>query len=235
MNIYETALIIERINELVKIDNIPDYWYKIKHGTVEGYIFGGYGIVIKEQYEVRTIDDMVKIFPEKFNVYELRRECYEQKGKYIVLLHYGAKFLNHRFDIKIFFNPLKGLNENDLVERFNLHLQWDSFTSWGHFPDDEKPKYYNDAASKYGNGFKYLFLDDVNGITKDVANFLFNERIDNVFDGVFINMMDPYIYESDEFVTIDNLTVFQKKDSRKRNVLVHIIVYELAQRIKFIK
>jgi hypothetical protein len=234
MNTYEVALIIEKTNNLVQIDNISDYWYKIRKGTVDGYVFGGYGIEVKEQYEVRTIDDMVKVFPKEFNVFEFRRNCYERNGKYIVLLHYGAEFLNHPFEIRIFFNPLKGINENDLVKRFNLHLLWDSSIPWGNFPDGEGQERYNDAASKYGNGFKYWFLDVGSGISKDAANFLLNEKINDIFDGVLINMIDPYIYENDKYVGINNESVFQEKTHGKKNVLIHIIVYELAQRMKFI-
>jgi uncharacterized protein (DUF4213/DUF364 family) len=65
LNLFDKADIFER-TEGITIDNISDYWYKVRtNEDIVGYVFGGYGIVLKKIYEIKTIDDFVKLIPEK--------------------------------------------------------------------------------------------------------------------------------------------------------------------------
>jgi hypothetical protein len=47
METNDTAEIIEKTSNKVTINDLTDYWYKIKKGSIEGYVFGAYGSVIK--------------------------------------------------------------------------------------------------------------------------------------------------------------------------------------------
>jgi hypothetical protein len=91
LNLFDIASVIERTELKTKIDGTEDFWYKITFNNIEGFVFGGYGIILLEKYEIKTIDDVITILPSKFQSKEWARHLFWHDSDKIpmVRLHYG--------------------------------------------------------------------------------------------------------------------------------------------------
>jgi hypothetical protein len=232
LNTYDTAQIILKNNNKTIIDNIEDYWYKIKIKDLEGYVFGGYGIELKEQYDVQEIDDIIKIFPDKFKIIKSSRNCYQDKYNIAIFFYYYIEFMNHEFLVKIFFEPADKEQINEICSKFNFEYTYGvTDTGYSNFDFNYNMKECDAATSNHNSYYKYWFGLPGHPIGGSIALFLFAKNIEPFFRGISINVIWPYMNKNVP-KDMNNEFVFKAKNNRQREVLLFIIFDELAKRMK---
>jgi hypothetical protein len=240
LNLFDMVNIIERTSNKSTIDGIEDYWYKIRFNNIEGYVFGGYGVIIKEKYEVNTIDDFINILPLNFQTEELGRYIFTWPADHVpmVRLDYSVTFMNHSFNLHIYFRPNSQIEINNVSNRYNLEIrnannQFGRGDSYKILNELNRP-YVSELTTFYGNQGRYFFQNWASGTTYDIANFLFETNFDNIFNGIIISPFNLWL-NSRDLETINRLTTVTVNNARtnriKESMLYHIF-YEIILRLK---
>ena len=239
LDIFDKADILEKM-ENITIDNISDFWYKIRTSDdIEGYVFGGYGIVLKTKYEIKTIDDFVNMLPSLFQVEELGRYIFvydANKGIPMVRINYGITFMDHVFNLWIFYRPASNINVNDITNKYNLEI----INANNGFGRGDSYKILTDVNKSseiitfHGNRGRYFFSHWGSSISYDIANFLFEIEFDDIFDGIIVSPLNLWLNNRDSvnILKIDNDFIEESKINRIKESILYQIFYELMLRVK---
>jgi len=248
LNLFDKATILEKIENKVTINNINDFWYKIDFNGLTGYVFGGYGIVLKDIYEIENIDDFLKLIPEKTSIYDSRRFLYtgEYGGKEpIVELLYVLKFVSFYFNLTIYLRSKQaldiqkgGLIALTFANKYNLEIMQSS-SSLGRADSSKLLKDIersDEIVTKYGNKGRFFFSDWASGTSRDIGNFLFEMNFSNDFDGIVIEGVNMWTNPGDKnILNINNQYIIEARENRIKESIIYQILYETILRIKIVE
>jgi hypothetical protein len=234
--LFDKVDIIGKTENKSTIDGISDYWYKIKTNDREGYVFGGYGVVLKEKHEIKKPDDFIKIFPDKFVIDGSGRAIYTSKSEGpvpIVRLSYWIQFMGHDFSLFAHFRLKDMVDAKKITAEYNLDIS-DARNSFG-IGDSYKmlknPRTSDAIKTKYGIQGRYFFQWWSSGISYDIANFVFELDFDNIFDGILVSVINIWTNEKDtEIGNINNQYIIEARKNRIKEYVIYQILYELIMR-----
>ena len=226
LRLFDMATIIEKTEIHSIIDGIGAYWYKISFNDIQGYIFGGFGIVLEEKYEIKSIDDFGIVLSSLFEMEELSRTIVggdQNNPMPTVILFYDVTFMNHIFRVSIYYRTILGIDisdigfEHNLVVRepaniFGLSNHFGRGSSYRILTDLSHPSEVittpgimatrsraNDIITNHGNYGRYFFASWGSELTYDIANFLFKveENFDNIFSEILITAVNLWLNPTD--------------------------------------
>jgi len=238
LNLFDIANIIGKDEISSEINGINDYWYKINFNGTEGYVFGGYGVVLYSKYELKTIDDFVNALPSKFQIKKHSRKIYyysyRPNGIPTVKLHYNIMFMDHPFVLQITCRPTYRVDANYMSLKYNLEIS-DASDGFG------SPYVYNrlistaDELITYYNDQGRYFYSWTSVFGYDSAYFLFEKEFDSIFDGMIITLYDLWLNSKDEenINKIDVNFINEARVNRIKESILFQIFYEIILRVKF--
>lgn len=260
LRLFDMATVIERTENRSTIDDIDAYWYKIRFNDIQGYIFGGFGIVFEEKYEVKSINDIGNILSSIFQVEKLNRRIIlgdQNNPMPTVLLSYGVTFMNHLFYVFIYYRASSEIDVNDVALKHNLEVRdpgiifglsnrfglGDSYrilTDLSYPAEIMTPGMMtsslraNDIITNHGSHGRYFFSAWGSEFSYDIANFLFTAKLDNIFDRVLITSINLWLDNTDfeNIMRIDSNFIEQAREKRIRESVLFQILHELILRLR---
>jgi hypothetical protein len=241
LNLFDKATILEKIENKITIDNINDYWYKINFKGLNGYIFGGYGIVLKDIYEIKGIDDFFKLIPDKTSIKLSNRYLFT--GKYdgeipMVQLDYVLKFVSLHFNLTIYMRPKQVLDIQTFAQKYNLEINQSGnyFGRGDSYKSLKNIEMSNEIITKYGNKGRYFFSDWASGTSRDIGTFLFEINFSNDFNGIIIQGLNMWTNYNDENISnINNQYIIEARKNRIKESIIYQILYETILRTKIVE
>jgi len=241
LNLFDMANVIEKTENKTTIDGIEDYWYKIHFNSIDGYVFGGYGVIIKEKYEINSIDDFANLLPSNFKITRTSRLILNYNyhgGVPMIKLDYSITFMNHNFILDIFYRPNSQIDINDVSSRYNLEIRnanngfgiGSSYTML----KNTNSSYVSELTTIHGNQGRYFFLSWGSEYTYDIANFLFETNFDGIFNGIIISPLNLWL-DNKDFETIgkiNNRYIDEARTNRTKESILYQIFYEIILRLK---
>lgn len=232
LNLFDMAIIIE------KIDFTENIWYKINFNKVEGYVLGNYGIILENEYEIKSIDDFAIVLSTIFQIEELNRYIFtwrQYNDNFMVRLDYSVTFMNHQFVLCIYYRPKEYINEDDLSIKYNLEI----INANNQFGRGDSYRLLNDnrisseIITNFGNRGRYFFREWGSGTSYDIGNFLFETEFDNTFNGILITPMNLWLYGYNPIIrNINTNFIHEARVNRIKESIVYHIFYEIIIRLK---
>jgi hypothetical protein len=238
LNLFDMATIIEKTEYLSNINGIENIWYKISFNNVVGYVFGGFGVIINKEYEIKTIDDFANGLSSIFQIEELNRYIFtwrQYNENFMVRLDYSVTFMNHQSVLCIYYRPKEYVDVNEVSEKYNLEIinannQFGRGDSYRLLNDS---RVYSEITTNFGNKGKYFFRDWGIGTSYDIANFLFEMEFDNYFDSILITPLNLWLGGwSPAIRSVDTEFIHEARKNRIKESIIYHIFYEIILRLK---
>ena len=258
--LFDMATVIERTESRSIIDDIDAYWYKISFNDIQGYVFGGFGVVFEGKYDVKPINDIGNILSSIFQVEELNRIIVlgdQNNPMPTVLLSYGVRFMNHNFYVFVYYRALTEIDINNvefmhnlvvrdpanifgLTNRFGLGDSYRILTDLSYPAEIMTPGIMasnlraSDIITNHGSRGRYFFSDWGSSFSYDIANFMFEAKLDNIFDRVLITGINLCLNNTDfeNIMKIDNNFIEAARANRIKESVLFQIFYELILRLR---
>jgi len=234
LNLYDMANILEKTENISIINGREEYWYKINFNNIEGYIFGGYGIILKEQYIIRSIDDFANSLPPLFYIRETRRYLFVRDRNPVVTILYTITFIDHQFLFFLHYRLVSGFDKDYISQKYNLII--DS-TGYSNYMGNDQLIDVNrslEIITNHGNQGRYFFSAWGTGMSYDIATFLFETEIDNNFNAIRFQFFNLWLNRRD-FGTIGRINanfINEAKRNRIKEAILFHIIYEIILRVK---
>jgi len=236
LKLFDMATIIEKTEYMSSVNGIDDFWYTINLNGLRGYVFGGDGVLIKDKYELKKIDDFANKLSSVFEVKELSRDIFDYKDEIrAARLLYGVTFKEHSFYLEIILRPNPQVNKNNVL---NIAMEHNlTVNDASNFFDENRLKDDNissDFVTLYGNKGRYYFAYMGSWVSYDIAEFLFETEFDNNFDGIIISPFNMWL-DNRDYESLYKLSADFIEEARKNKIKESIIFqlfYEIVLRIK---
>ncbi|MDR1467950.1 MAG: SH3 domain-containing protein [Spirochaetaceae bacterium] len=215
------------------IDGQTDYWYQIDFNDIEGYVFGGYGMVIPGRIVIKSIDDFaVKLPAEKINHNpDNRLLVYAGSnwgGQKNVKLVYGLKLLDkdQYYRLYVEYRPKPSVEIEYLKNKYHLRLS-DSNPNFGRgdeYKIHTEPEWAKDrrqVENKYEPEGTFFVDQWGSEMSRDIMSVLFEKDINSDFDAVLITLLDGY-----KGAMSDDLHAGMIVSNRDR-LIPELIIYQL--------
>jgi len=238
LRLFDMAEIIEKTENRSIIDTTDDFWYKIDFNGIEGYVFGGYGVIIKDKYVIKTINDFANILPSQFQVEEVRRlliTWVDFNKLSMIELRYDITFMEHQFSLWIFYRPSSEINASSVSTQYNLEIinANNEFGLGDSYRLLNDHKYSSEIRTNFGNVGRYFFRDWGSGFTYDIANFLFPTKFDGLFDGILITPFNLWLGGWSPIIRrFDATFIYEARINRIRESILFHIFYEIVLRLQ---
>jgi hypothetical protein len=226
--------IIEKNTEKVLIDGITDNWYKIKKNGTEGFVFGGYGMVINESYNIVSIDDIIKIFPEEIIVSNEYRYLFVYNNVPMIRLSYTLTCMNKDILLRIYYRPKANININEISREFNLELSnanstFGTGSSYDQLKTDGRS---GDIILNNGEYGRFYFGNWGTEWSYDIAAFLFEKQFNKSFDGLLIIFHNLWTNNNDRrIMNINNNYIEMAKSEFVKESLYYHLFYEMIKHL----
>jgi hypothetical protein len=237
LNTFEMVPILEKDNSIITIDDLTDYWYKIKKDNIEGYVFGGYGIIIQNEYNIHSIDDIVKLLPDKIKVNVERRWLFTYGQFPMVCLSYELVYLDNIFHLSIYYRPSIAIDINEIARIMNLEIgNYNSTFGMGSsYTLLNNSELSEEITTINGDKGKYLFLDWGSDYTYDIAAFLFERKFNDDFNGLIISFTNLWTNQKDKrVIEIDNKYIRDAKSDSIKESILYQLFYEIVKRYRLV-
>jgi len=223
----------------VILENTGNNWYKINYNNIEGYVFGGDGIILKEEYIINTIDDIGNILSTIFQIEELNRYLFTWRkyNKYfMVRLDYKITFMGHESYLGIYYRPEENINENEVSKKYNLQII-NANNKFGRGDSYRILKNNNQRSTeiitKGGNVGRYFFSEWASETSYDIANFLFETKFDNIFNGIIIMPLNIWLDMNSPIIRkFDTNFIHEARVNRIKESILYHLYYEIVKRFK---
>ena len=239
LRLFDMADIIGKTENSSVVDGIDDFWYKVSFNGIEGYVFGGYGIILKAKYEIRTIDDFVNIFPQSFHVNKTARFIFtwdHNNDVPMVRLDYIITFMDHRFNFQIYLRTISGIDVNNVSAQYNLQIieANNNFGIGDQYRLLAESNFSDPFITLHGNHGRYFFLHWGSSFSYDIASFLFEIEFDSIFDGILISPFNLWldINDSENIMSINNNFIREARINRTRESILYHILFETMLRLR---
>ena len=239
LNTFEIVPVLEKTGIVSVIDNLSDNWYKIKKEGIEGYVFGGYGIIIKDEYSIHSINDIAKLLPEKFTVNSETRSLYIYGNDNIpmVRLSYEIAYLNNSFYLSIYYRPRTDIDTEEIAKTMNLKIgNYNSTFGMGSSHSlllDSK--FSDEIITDSGDRGRYYFRSWGSSWTYDIAAFLFERQFNDNFNGLIISLNNIWTNKNDSrIMSITNQYIRDAKSNSVKESIIYQLFYEIIKRYHII-
>ena len=240
---YEYALVEEVDPNILNIDGIPGSWVKVRRGDEVGWVYGGYGIILKESYPVNELSDLEKIFPSSWTVEKLPCFLMSRNGRSQIILQYfldTGKGFSIKHDVYI---RIKGRTPDleGLASQYGLELVRNATSQEVSMGMGGEYQVFRDggaSVSILSNHSKeriaYFQSDWDSSATTDIAAYLVERNFKGPYNAIlfcFYNLWpdarDPAILE------IDNQFIDKARQRGELKSLNYQIILEIMKRVKF--
>jgi len=238
LNLYDMANIIDKTENISIINDIENNWYRILFNNIEGYVFSGYGVVLKEQYTIKTIDDFANNLPSIFQIEKSYRHIFtwaQYNENSMVRLDYEIRFMEHQFLLWLYYRPNTQANINNMSITYNLEIR-NANNGFGIGSSYDVLNNMNrslEIMTNHGNQGRHFYGNWGSSFTYDIAAFLFETELDNNFDGIIINALNLWLINNrGTNPNINNNLIINTKNNRNKEAILFQIIYEIVLRLK---
>jgi hypothetical protein len=230
------------------IDGQKNYWYRIRRNDIQGYVFGGYGIVIADKIVIKSIDD----FADKLSFTsnkggEMAAELDQIKVRFSSMI----KLFGKKYEMKIECRPLPRnsppyVTVPYLMNKYNLGGGSDHYSELG--PGESykilsgsesgtvEKRYLENRYEPTGvfflTNWKYISPPRwaYNDSSDIMAIFFKNDDINAEFDEILITVCDAY-----RGAVPDDLNagmILSNRDKLIPELMVYQLLYEYFRNIQ---
>jgi len=236
LKLYDKAIIIEKNEDMIIINDKEDFWYKINFNNINGYVFGGYGVIIKEKYNFKTIDDFINNLPCQFEIKKTYRRLYtyQYNKDLMVRLSYNITFMEHPFILYLYYRPIPEINSIDLSLKYNLDIinANNGFGTGSSYDELKNANRSLEIITNHGNRGRYFIGNWGSDYTYDIAAFLFETKFDNNFNGIIINALNLWLTNNrGTNPNANNNLIKNTKNKRVKEAILFQIIYEIILRL----
>jgi hypothetical protein len=204
----ERAAITAKSDYQDNIDGQRNYWYRIRRNNTQGYVFGGYGVVIADKIVIKSIDDFADKLPfKKTDFVRSVGICQEQEYPITVRFYYTVKLFDKEYNMLIDCRPSPSVTGRYLIKKYDIGGISDNYTPLGagesykilsdfapgamekrHLENRYEPKgVFFLAAWKYIPHMHWL-----DNYASDIMAVFFENDINAEFDEILITVFDAY-------------------------------------------
>jgi hypothetical protein len=231
----EWAAVTAKSDVQDNIDGQTDYWYQIDFNGTQGYVFGGYGIVIADKIVIKSIDDFaIKLPAQKINHHPDNRRLIswkrDDKQKTLQLV-YGLKLLNNDryYTLYVQCRPKPSVEIEYLKNKYHLELidgnpNFGMGDEYNIHTKSEMAKDKRLVENKYEPEGTFFVRQWGSGWSKDIMSVLFEKDINSDFDAVLITILDAYKGAMSDDLHAD--MIISNRDTLTPELMVYQLLYE---------
>ena len=239
---FEYALVEELDSVVHNIDGIAGSWVKIRRGDDIGWVYGGYGIILKEKYSVYDLGALEKIYPSSWTVEKLPSFLMNRNGQSQIIFQYfldtGKGFsIKHDVYIRI---KSRSADLKELAGRYGLELirgATDREVTMGMAGEYQVFRERDDRVSVLSSlqNEKILYFQDSwdSSATTDIAAYLAEKNYNGPYDAImfcYYNLWpdgrDPSILD------IDNSFIDRARERGNIKSVYYQIIREIMKRVE---
>ncbi len=239
---FEYALVEDVDSDILNIDGIPGSWVKVRRGDEVGWVYGGYGIILKDRYPVREPGDLEKIFPSSWNVEKLPSYLMSRNGKSQIVIQYfldTGKNFSIKYDVYISIREKK-IDLDSLASLYGLELVKNATSREVSMGMGNEYRVFMergegvDVLSNFNNENILYFQDSWDSsATTDIAAYLIQKNFEGPYDAVMFCYYNLWPDARDPFIQdIDNDFIASARERGDLKSLYYQIILEIMKRVE---